>query len=79
MPEDEPETLVDDEPADDTPVPAASPSIRRLARELGLDLRRIQGSENGGRIVMEDVRAYIQRLHRLAAQARRKKCAALDG
>jgi pyruvate dehydrogenase E2 component (dihydrolipoamide acetyltransferase) len=51
-------------------VPAASPTIRRLARELGLDLRRIHGSENGGRIVMDDVRAYIQRLQRLASQAR---------
>jgi pyruvate/2-oxoglutarate dehydrogenase complex dihydrolipoamide acyltransferase (E2) component len=41
-----------------------------LARELGIDLRRIRGSENGGRIVMADVRAYIQRLQRLAAQPR---------
>jgi pyruvate dehydrogenase E2 component (dihydrolipoamide acetyltransferase) len=70
-PQDEPETLADDEPADDAPVPAASPTIRRLARELGLDLRRIHGSENGGRIVMDDVRAYIQRLQRLASQATR--------
>jgi pyruvate dehydrogenase E2 component (dihydrolipoamide acetyltransferase) len=30
------------------PPPAASPTIRRLARELGIDLRRIHGSENGG-------------------------------
>ncbi len=41
---------------------AASPSIRRLARELGLDLTRVRGSANGGRIVIEDVRAYIHRL-----------------
>ena len=27
-----------------------------MARELGLDLRRIHGSEEGGRIVMADVR-----------------------
>ncbi len=50
--------------------PAASPTIRRLARELGLDLRRIRGSEPGGRIVMADLKAYIQRLERLATQAR---------
>jgi pyruvate dehydrogenase E2 component (dihydrolipoamide acetyltransferase) len=49
------------------PEPAASPSIRRMARELGINLRKIRGSENGGRIVMADVRAYIQRLQRLAA------------
>ena len=41
---------------------AASPSIRKLARELGLDLTRVRGSAEGGRIVIEDVRAYIQRL-----------------
>src|ERR1044071_6735106 len=47
---------------------AASPSIRRLARELGLDLSRVRGSAEGGRIVIEDVRAYVQRLQKLAAQ-----------
>ena len=54
----------------DGPEPAASPSIRRLARELGLNLRKIRGSEHGGRIVMADVRAYLERLQRLAAQPR---------
>ncbi len=47
--------------------PAASPEIRRIARELGIDLRRIRGSESGGRIVMSDVRAYVQRLIKSAA------------
>ena len=57
------------EPASDA-APAASPTIRRLARELGLDLRRIRGSEPGGRIVMADLKAHIQRLERLASHAR---------
>jgi pyruvate dehydrogenase E2 component (dihydrolipoamide acetyltransferase) len=39
-----------------------------MARELGIDLRRIHGSDSGGRVVMDDVRAYIQRLQRFAAQ-----------
>ena len=47
--------------------PAASPEIRRLARELGIDLRRVRGSERGGRIVMVDVRAYLLRLQTQAA------------
>src|SRR2546423_1485698 len=47
---------------------AASPSIRKLARELGIDLTRVRGSERGGRIVLTDIRAYIQKLQRLAAQ-----------
>jgi pyruvate dehydrogenase E2 component (dihydrolipoamide acetyltransferase) len=36
----------------------ASPSVRRLARELGVDLGSVQGSGRKGRIVPEDVRAY---------------------
>ena len=39
----------------DTPV-YASPSIRRLARELGVDLHNIAGSGRKGRIVGDDVR-----------------------
>jgi pyruvate dehydrogenase E2 component (dihydrolipoamide acetyltransferase) len=54
------------EPASAAP-PAAAPSIRKLARDLGIDLTRVRGSARGGRIVLEDVRAYIQRLQRLAA------------
>lgn len=47
---------------------AAAPSIRRMADELGIDLGRIRGSERGGRIVLADVRAYIQKLIRAAQQ-----------
>ena len=50
--------------------PAAAPSIRKLARDLGIDLTRVRGSARGGRIMMEDVRAYIQKLQRLAAAPR---------
>ncbi len=51
-------------PATSTPAPAApqptgrvkaSPLARRLAHERGLDLRRLQGSGPGGRIVKRDV------------------------
>lgn len=48
--------------------PPAPPSIRKLARELGIDLARVRGSEAGGRINIADVRAYIQRLQHLALQ-----------
>jgi pyruvate dehydrogenase E2 component (dihydrolipoamide acetyltransferase) len=47
---------------------AASPTIRKLARELGLDLARVRGTERGGRIGMGDVRAYIQRLQKAVFQ-----------
>jgi pyruvate dehydrogenase E2 component (dihydrolipoamide acetyltransferase) len=47
---------------------AASPSIRKMARELGINLGKIRGTESGGRIVIADVRAYIQRLVKAAAK-----------
>jgi pyruvate dehydrogenase E2 component (dihydrolipoamide acetyltransferase) len=47
---------------------AAAPSVRKIARELGIDLSRVPGSERGGRIVMADVRRYIQRLQQVAHQ-----------
>jgi pyruvate dehydrogenase E2 component (dihydrolipoamide acetyltransferase) len=47
---------------------ATSPSIRKIARELGINLGKVRGSEAGGRIVIGDVRAYIQRLVKAAAK-----------
>jgi pyruvate dehydrogenase E2 component (dihydrolipoamide acetyltransferase) len=49
--------------------PVASPTLRTLAKQLGIDLARVRGSERGGRIVMDDLRNYIQRLQRLAGQS----------
>lgn len=46
--------------------PAASPSVRKMARELGIDLTRVRGSEAGGRIVLGDLRAYIQQIQNAA-------------
>jgi pyruvate dehydrogenase E2 component (dihydrolipoamide acetyltransferase) len=48
--------------------PVASPSLRKMARELGIDLSRVRGSEPGGRIVVGDLRAYIQRLVKASAK-----------
>ncbi len=49
---------------------AASPTVRRLAQELGIDLTRVRGSQRGGRIAVEDLRAYIQQIQRLAVEGR---------
>ena len=38
----------------------ASPSIRRYARELGVDLAQVIGSGTKGRIVKADVRAFVK-------------------
>jgi pyruvate dehydrogenase E2 component (dihydrolipoamide acetyltransferase) len=49
--------------------PAASPAIRQLARDLGLNLARVRGTARGGRIVLADLRAYLQRLQTRPAVA----------
>ena len=41
---------------------AAAPSVRKLAQELGIDLTRVHGSQRGGRITVEDLRAYVEQL-----------------
>lgn len=37
-----------------------SPSIRRLAREFGVDLTLVKGTGNKGRILKEDVQSYVK-------------------
>ena len=76
-----PEPVVENDDADENEVkqtieevpnpvaaPVASPSLRRMARELGIDLTRVRGSEAGGRITTSDVRAHLAKLARAAAQ-----------
>jgi pyruvate dehydrogenase E2 component (dihydrolipoamide acetyltransferase) len=48
--------------------PYASPAIRAFARELGVDVHQVKGSGRGGRIVREDISAYVK--HALASGAR---------
>ncbi len=40
--------------------PHASPSIRRFARELGVDLLKVQGSGPKGRILQQDVQGFVK-------------------
>ena len=48
--------------ASELPVAPASPSVRRMARELGVDVNQVAGSGPDGRISMEDVKAHAKRL-----------------
>lgn len=41
----------------------AAPSVRRLAREIGVDINKVPGTGPGGRITMDDVKAYSKKLH----------------
>jgi pyruvate dehydrogenase E2 component (dihydrolipoamide acetyltransferase) len=40
--------------------PLASPAVRRLARELGVDLRKVTGTGGGGRILQEDLKVFTR-------------------
>ncbi len=53
----------------------AGPAVRKLARELGVDLGKVQGSGNHGRIVREDVEAFSKG----GAAAARPQAAATSG
>jgi pyruvate dehydrogenase E2 component (dihydrolipoamide acetyltransferase) len=44
------------------PVAPAAPSVRRMARELGVDINQVAGSGPDGRIAVEDVKAHAKRL-----------------
>lgn len=41
----------------------AAPSVRRLARELGVDINKIPGSGPAGRISLDDVKAFVKKLN----------------
>ncbi len=43
-----------------TGLPHASPSVRKFARELGVDLARVSGTGPKGRIVQEDVQSFVK-------------------
>jgi pyruvate dehydrogenase E2 component (dihydrolipoamide acetyltransferase)/2-oxoisovalerate dehydrogenase E2 component (dihydrolipoyl transacylase) len=46
-------------PADARAV-AAAPSVRHLARKLGVDLARVRGSGPGGRVLIDDLAGYVK-------------------
>ena len=52
---------VDASAPSETPAPA-SPSVRRMARELGVDINVVSGSGAGGRISADDVKAHVSRV-----------------
>jgi len=50
-----------DVPGDGHAAAAAGPAVRRLARELGIDLRRVRPAGESGRITEDDLRHYVRK------------------
>ncbi|HYD06562.1 MAG TPA: 2-oxo acid dehydrogenase subunit E2, partial [Reyranella sp.] len=48
------------EPQEDSAKPHASPSVRKFARELGVDLARVRASGPKGRVLHTDVQAFVK-------------------
>jgi pyruvate dehydrogenase E2 component (dihydrolipoamide acetyltransferase) len=46
----------------EAPAAPASPSVRRLAREIGVDINDVHGTGHGGRISDEDVKEHARRI-----------------
>ena len=42
-----------------TDISSASPKVRKFARELGVDINQIQGSERKGRVVESDIKLFV--------------------
>ncbi|HET8897995.1 MAG TPA: dihydrolipoyllysine-residue acetyltransferase [Rhodanobacteraceae bacterium] len=57
--------------------PYATPAVRVYARELGVDLGQVKGSGRKGRILRDDVQAYVK--HALASGARPSAAGAAVG
>jgi pyruvate dehydrogenase E2 component (dihydrolipoamide acetyltransferase) len=49
-------------PLPERPPAAASPSVRRMARELGIEIDQVRGSGAEGRVSVEDVKEHARRL-----------------
>jgi len=47
-------------PAGEAPLVPAAPSVRRYAREMGIDIAQVTGTGPGGRIGQQDVRQHVR-------------------
>ncbi|PSQ91413.1 MAG: branched-chain alpha-keto acid dehydrogenase subunit E2 [Proteobacteria bacterium SW_6_67_9] len=56
-------------PAEEQRNAHASPGVRRFARELGVELTRVQGSGRKGRIRYDDVKAFVKESMQRPAEA----------
>ncbi len=61
----------------DKQIVPASPSVRRFAREIGIDIHHVKGSGPGGRISVEDVKMFSKLLNEGRDQSQAGKPAGL--
>jgi len=59
----------DNVPGDGHAASAAGPAVRRLARQLGVELRQVRPTGEGGRITADDVQTFVRETQEQAAAA----------
>jgi pyruvate dehydrogenase E2 component (dihydrolipoamide acetyltransferase) len=59
----------EDVPGDGHAAAAAGPAVRRLARQLGVDLRRVRPTGAAGRVTVDDIRAHVRETNEQVAAA----------
>jgi pyruvate dehydrogenase E2 component (dihydrolipoamide acetyltransferase) len=58
---DEKEETAEQKDKDEKPPVPASPATRRIAREIGIDINDVPGTGKGGRITVDDVKAFAKK------------------
>ncbi|MCM3720333.1 dihydrolipoamide acetyltransferase family protein [Fictibacillus phosphorivorans] len=66
---DKSEDTAKEEPADETKRVIAMPSVRKYAREKEVDIRKVQGSGDNGRVLKEDIDKFVSGGGEAAAEA----------
>ncbi len=54
---------IDEQPPIRKNAAPAAPSVRRIAREIGIDIQKVPGTGPNGRISMDDVKGYAKKLN----------------
>ena len=52
---------------------SASPKVRKFARELGVDIRKVLGSERKGRVIESDIKLFVSTNSNLKTENRNKE------
>lgn len=60
---------VENQPPILTNAAPAAPSVRRLAREIGVDVNQVKGTGPGGRILLDDVKLHSKLMHQQRNEA----------
>lgn len=67
-------TYIEERPSvDPSKLAPAAPTVRRFAREIGVDINKVIGTGPGGRVSIPDVKAYARDLSSKQAEAKEKQ------